>query len=114
MDHVWDVDGPVTVRQVFEGVGRRRKLAYTTVMTVMNRLWRKKLLQRTRSGRAFAYRATHSREEYAAHLVREVLDGAHDRRSVLLGFVRAVDEKDLAELERLVRQAQRERKEGSR
>jgi len=76
MDHLWDVDGPVTVRQVFEGVGRRRKLAYTTVMTVMNRLWRKKLLQRTRSGRAFAYRATHSREEYAAHLVREVLDGA--------------------------------------
>lgn len=113
MDHVWDVEGPVTVRQVFDEVGKRRKLAYTTVMTVMNRLWRKRLLRRTRAGRAFAYEAASSREEYAALLVRGVLDGAHDRRSVLLGFVRAVEEKDLTELERLVRQAQRERRKRS-
>lgn len=113
MDHLWRADAPVTVREVFEHVGRRRGLAYTTVMTVMNRLWRKRLLRRTKAGRAFVYQASSSREEYEARLVRHVLRGARDRRSVLLGFVAAVDEEDLAELERLVRQAQRERRRKS-
>jgi predicted transcriptional regulator len=114
MDHLWRAEAPVTVRDVFERVGKRRRLAYTTVMTVMNRLWRKGLLRRDKAGRAFAYQASTSREEYETRLVRRVLAEARDRRSVLLGFVRAVDEEDLAELERLVRQAQRDRGRRSR
>ncbi|GBC86143.1 Transcriptional regulator BlaI [bacterium HR12] len=109
MDFVWDRGGPVTVREVHGAVGTRRGLAYTTVMTVMDRLWRKRLLQRRRVGRAYLYEPRATREEHAAQLVRKVLAGAKDRRSVLLGFVRSVDEGDLEELERLVREARRAR-----
>lgn len=110
MEFVWDRDGAVTVRDVHGAVGVRRRLAYTTVMTVMDRLWRKGLLARHRAGRAYLYEPRATRDEHTAHLVRKVLAGAKDRRSVLLGFVRGVDEADLAELERLVRAAQRERR----
>jgi predicted transcriptional regulator len=113
MDHLWDASGPRTVREVFDDVGKRRRLAYTTVMTVMDRLRRKGLLRRTKVGRAFAYEATGSRGEYDAGLVRRILAASRDRRSVLLGFVRAVDEEELAELERIVRRAQRDRRSGS-
>ncbi len=109
MDFVWDRGGPVTVREVHGAVGTRRGLAYTTVMTVIDRLWRKRLLQRRRVGRAYLYEPRATREEHAAQLVRKVLAGAKDRRSVLLGFVRSVDEGDLEELERLVREARRAR-----
>ncbi|HWO71091.1 MAG TPA: BlaI/MecI/CopY family transcriptional regulator [Actinomycetota bacterium] len=107
MDFVWDRGGHVTVREVHGAVGSGRGLAYTTVMTVMDRLWRKGLLQRRRIGRAYLYEPRITREEHAAQLVRKVLAGVKDRRSVLLGFVRSVDDVDLAELERLVRDARR-------
>lgn len=109
MDHVWDHEQPVTVRQVFDAVGKRRGLAYTTVMTVMDRLWQKRILKRSKPGRAFVYEARISREEHTASLVQRVLSRARDRNSVLLGFVQAVDGDDLAELERLVHDARRKR-----
>lgn len=109
MDYLWDRGEAATVRQVFDAIGSRRDLAYTTVMTVMDRLWRKKLLSRGQLGRAYVYRARGSREDHTALLVRKVLAGAKDRRSVLLGFVQAVNQDDLLELERLIRTAQRER-----
>ncbi len=92
MDFVWDRGGHVTVREVHGAVGSRRELASTTVITVMDRLWRKGLLRRRRDGRAHLYEARVTREDHAAQLVRKVLAGAKDRHSVLLGFVRSVDE----------------------
>lgn len=109
MDYVWDQPGAITVRQVFEAVGERRGLAYTTIMTVMDRLQKKRLLRRTKLGRAFVYEAVATREEHTAELVKRVLAGAQDRRAVLLGFVEAVEMDELAELQRLVREAKRRR-----
>ncbi len=109
MEYVWDRGGPVTVREVVGAVGASRGLAYTTVMTVMDRLWRKGLLSRRRAGRAYAYEPRGTREDHAAELVRQVLAGARDRRSVLLGFLRVASSDELAELERLVAEARRER-----
>ena len=99
--------GEANVQAVREFLAPQKPLAYTTVMTVMDRLWRKGLLQRRRIGRAYLYEPRITREEHAAQLVRKVLAGVKDRRSVLLGFVRSVDDVDLAELERLVRDARR-------
>ena len=107
MESVWRSDVAVTVRDVHDDVGRRRDLAYTTVMTVMDRLFRKKLLARSRGGRAYVYRAAMSREEHVASLLASTLDNAADRRGVLLGFVDAVRDDELEELERLVRAARR-------
>lgn len=55
MGIVWDADGPVTVRYVYENIQSKRKLAYTTVMTVMGRLVDKQVLDRDKSGRAYLY-----------------------------------------------------------
>ena len=108
MDHAWVQGGPVTVREVVDTVGARHSLAYTTVMTVMERLTHKGFLVRRKVGRAYSYEPRMSRDDYAASLVRSVLAASRDRRSVLLGFVRSVRADDLKELELLVKQAQRE------
>ena len=114
MDHVWTRGDPVTVREMVDSVGVRNNLAYTTVMTVMERLSTKGFLVRRKVGRAYSYRARLSRDDYSTALVRSVLAASRDRRSVLLGFVRSVKEDDLKELERLVKQAQREGRSGRR
>jgi predicted transcriptional regulator len=107
MDAVWDRQGDFTVRDLLDVPGARRR-AYTTVMTVADRLWRKGLLARKRVGRAYVYRARVSREHYVAGLVGQVLAGAQDRRSVLLGFVRGVSESDREELRKLISEVERE------
>ena len=114
MDHAWKQEEPLTVREVVDSVGARHDLAYTTVMTVMERLVNKGFLVRRKVGRAYSYEPWMSRDDYSAGLVRAVLAASRDRRSVLLGFVRSVREDDLKELERLVKQAQRERRSGRR
>ncbi|MFC5217827.1 BlaI/MecI/CopY family transcriptional regulator [Streptomyces coerulescens] len=56
---LWEFDRRLTVRQVLEEVnrGRSEPLAYTTVMTVLNRLSKRNVLRRTAEGRGFAYEA---------------------------------------------------------
>lgn len=111
MDHIWEQGVDVTVREVLEtkaGAG----LAYTTVMTILDRLWRKGFLRRSRVGRAYVYRIKRTEQEYLAGLMDRVLTGAADRRSVLLGFVRGIDQEDLAQLRTMIREVERERKNG--
>lgn len=55
MGIVWEADGPVTVRHVYENIQSKRKLAYTTIMTVMGRLVDKDILARDKTGRAYLY-----------------------------------------------------------
>jgi predicted transcriptional regulator len=65
MEEVWR-RGEATVKHVVEALNRKAKQprAYTTYMTVMQRLDEKGLLNRTRSGRSDIYTPTLSREEY--------------------------------------------------
>lgn len=109
MDFVWDNEAQVSVRDVAKGLGGRR-LAYTTVMTVMDRLWSKGILARKMVGRAYLYEARGTRDDHTAQVVHRVLQNAADRRSVILGFVRAVSDDDLEELRQAIRAVERERK----
>ncbi|MCW1958342.1 MAG: BlaI/MecI/CopY family transcriptional regulator [Mycobacterium sp.] len=109
MDHLWAADEPQTVRQVHEGLLSQRDLAYTTVMTVLQRLARKSLVLQIRDDRAHRYAAMHGRDELVAGLMVDALDQAvnsGDRRAALVHFVERVgaDEADalrraLADLE---------------
>ena len=110
MDYIWDRDGPVTVRDVSEGLTLRPRHAYTTLMTIMERLRKKGLLSRRSMGRANVYAVQRTREEHAAGMVAQVLKGATDRRSVFLGFVRSIDDDDLADLRKVIRDVERERR----
>jgi predicted transcriptional regulator len=101
MEHVWRLGRPVTGREVVNALGRERSLAYTTVLTIMDRLVKKGILTKARVGRAFAYQPLQSREAYTAGLMAEVLDDADDPQGVLLHFVDRISAKDV----RLLRDA---------
>jgi predicted transcriptional regulator len=109
MDHLWDTGAAQTVRQVHQALSTRRELAYTTVMTVLQRLARKNLVVQIRDDRAHQYAPTNGRDELVAGLLVDALDQAADsgdRRAALMHFVErvGVDEADalrraLADLE---------------
>jgi predicted transcriptional regulator len=90
MEVVWAADGPVTGRAVVDELTRDRSLAYTTVLTVMDRLVRKGMLRRQRHGRAHTYQAATTRAAYTADLMASVLDSSQDRPAVLLHFVEQI------------------------
>lgn len=109
MDRLWSSPEPQTVRQVHESLAVTRDLAYTTVMTVLQRLAKKSLVVQHRDDRAHRYSPAHGREELVAGLMVDALDqaaGSGGRRAALVHFVErvGVDEADalraaLAELE---------------
>jgi len=91
MHRVWEHDGPVTVREIFDELSKTRPIAYTTVMSTMDNLHRKDWLARERDGKAYRYTAVASREEYSARLMGEALAAAGDTEAVLSHFVAAMD-----------------------
>lgn len=100
MDLMWCVDEPRTVREVLDHLPTPRRLAYTTVMTVMNNLHRKGLLVRSLDGRAYLYRPARPRAEHTAELMRELLAESGDRSTTLLRFVDDMPDDELTDLRR--------------
>lgn len=95
MDVVWRSDQPsMTVRDVLDELRRERKIAYTTVMTVMDNLHRKGWLQRERDGRAWRYVPSAGRDEYTAGLLSEALSVTPDRAGAFARFVEQITEED--------------------
>jgi predicted transcriptional regulator len=79
------------VRAVQEVVARSRPLAYTTIMTVLDRLVRKGKLNRRKVGRAFVYAPEASRDSMRRAALRELVEGYFDgSEAELLEFLRPV------------------------
>jgi predicted transcriptional regulator len=102
MERVW-ARGEVTVRDLHAELASR--LAYTTIMTTLDRLYKKGLLDRRKVGKAFSYTARLSEKEYQArlthHLFGMVLTEGNNPNVVLSGFVDAVSATDRHMLEQL-------------
>ncbi|WP_328992450.1 BlaI/MecI/CopY family transcriptional regulator [Kribbella sp. NBC_01245] len=96
MEQLWASPDALTVREVHERLTGERDLAYTTVMTVLDRLAKKALTSRERDGKAWRYRAAAPREELVADLMRDALDGAGDRQAALVRFVDQVSDEEAA------------------
>jgi predicted transcriptional regulator len=90
MEVVWAAEGPVTGRAVVDALTQDRPVAYTTVLTVMDRLAGQGMLTRQRRGRAHTYQAAKSRAAYTAELMASVLGSSEDRSAVLLHFVEQI------------------------
>jgi predicted transcriptional regulator len=94
MDVLWRAEQPVKVREVLEQLNTDRKLAYTTVMTVLDNLHRKQWVARELEGKAYLYEPAFSREEAAARALRDVLDSSGDPEAALMHFVATVSDEE--------------------
>ncbi len=100
----------VTVRDVFETLLERRKIAYTTVMTMMRVLERKGYVKANRVDRAYVYRPARAERQVLRSMVREFVDrvfgGSAQPMLVHLVEDRRLSSKQLDEIERLIREAE--------
>ena len=113
MEQAWRCD-EISVRDIyrfFEG-----RIAYTTLMTTLYRLYRKGVLKRRKLGRAFLYSPRFSAEEFERGIAKDLIEGLLDRavnrvEPLLACIVDTVSEQDrecLDVLDRIVRQKKRE------
>lgn len=102
MERIW-ARGEISVRDLHEDLSAR--LAYTTVMTTLDRLFKKGLLQRRKVGKAYFYVPTFTEKEYhervAQHLFGIVLHEGANNQAVLSSFVDVVSQTDKEMLDRL-------------
>jgi BlaI family transcriptional regulator, penicillinase repressor len=97
---LWEADGPLTPREVLDVLDL--DLAYSTVLTILTRLWKKGLTERERRGRVFLYRPRLDEADYVATAMRRELDRARDQAAVLSRFVGTLPKKDLRLLRELL------------
>src|SRR6185436_14491361 len=113
LDETW-LRSEVTVRDIF--LAFEERIAYTTLMTTLDRLFKKRLLERRKDGRAFLYSPALTREEFEHGIREDVIDGllgpgADSVQPILACIVETVSERDrelLDELDRLVKEKKRE------
>jgi len=102
MERIW-ARGEISVRDLHAELASR--LAYTTIMTTLDRLFKKGLLDRRKVGKAFYYKARLNENEYherlTQHLIGMVLQDGRNSNVVLSGFVDAVSGKDEQMLDKL-------------
>ncbi len=109
MKIVWKT-GPATVREVYETLRERRRVAYTTVLTMMNILEAKGYLTKDREERAHVYRPARAEQTVVRSMVREFVDRVFNgsAQPLLLHLVRdrRLSESEVEELVRMVRDAE--------
>jgi BlaI family transcriptional regulator, penicillinase repressor len=109
MKVVWGLER-ATVRNVYETLRARRKIAYTTVMTMMNILETKKYLKKQAQDRAYVYQATRPRSQVIKAMVREFVDrvfnGSAEPLLVHLIKDRRLSQKDLEKIARTIEEAE--------
>ena len=107
MKIVWELES-ATVRDIYEALLRKRKVAYTTVMTMMQILERKKYLKRTKTDRAWLYRPAQPKGKVIAGMVREfvnrVFNGSAEPLLVHLVEEHKLSREDIEEITRMRRQ----------
>ncbi|QCV87522.1 BlaI/MecI/CopY family transcriptional regulator [Acidipropionibacterium jensenii] len=99
MEVLWNADGPMSVRDVHDVLLADGKIAYTTVMTVLDRLAKKNVVSRHQESRAWIYRPARSKAQFMAGELGQVLNEAgSDRCEVLAALVPTLDPSELGAL----------------
>jgi BlaI family penicillinase repressor len=116
MQAIWDLGESASVRDVLEHLYPNGEKAYTTVQTLMNNLVSKKLLNREKIGLVGFYSPVPSRDEATrnemSRLVSGVFGGSIPALASSLMSLEDLDLEDLAEIKRLLRQRERQLKDG--
>ena len=113
MKVVWALE-KATVRDVYETLLAKRKIAYTTVMTMLKVLEDKGYLKRSRVDRAHVYTPRKPKEQIIRLMVRDFVDRVFNgaAESLLVHFVedRQLSEKELAEVAGMLKGIPKEKK----
>ena len=113
MKVVWALDS-ATVRQVYETLLKKRHIAYTTVMTMMNILEQKGFLKKTAEDRAYVYSPAQPQKQGVGSLVRDflnrVFNGSAEPRLLHLVEDQKLTVKDLDEIRHIIRRQTRKQK----
>ncbi|MHC4187338.1 MAG: BlaI/MecI/CopY family transcriptional regulator [Planctomycetota bacterium] len=113
MEIVWEL-GEASVHEVRDRLKREKKLAYTTVLTAMQKLEKAGWLQHKNKGKVYIYFPTRSREEAGARSVRKFIERMFEGDAVLM-FQHLMEEdnlkeEELVELRRMIDRKRKERK----
>lgn len=104
---LWASPAPLVPAEVQAAVSG--DLAYTTVMTILVRLYNKGVIKRAKVGRAFAYRPVVAEADVVADQVRRLLDQGQDRAAVLQGMLDGLDPQDEQVLRSMLAQVEARR-----
>ena len=112
MKVIWKLE-KANVRQVYETLLEQRRIAYTTVMTMMNILEQKGYLTKRQVDRAYVYQPAQPQKQVIRSMVREFLDrvfnGSAEPLVAHLVEDRRLSEKDLEEIRRTIKSARRQK-----
>lgn len=97
---LWRAGTPLTPGEVIDAIDDPP--AYTTIMTILTRLWHKGLVRREERGRAFAYEPLVTEAELAAQRMRATLNGTSDRQDALSHFVGTLSKRDERALRKIL------------
>jgi len=113
MQIVWGLDGPLCVEEVRAELAKDKPTAYTTVMTTLDRLYKKGFLERKRRGKAYYYTARVSRAELGTTVTKQVIDGLLTTfaEPAMSYFVEALGDSDPSRLDSLSALIERKKKE---
>ena len=102
---LWSAKDAMTPANVVEAMDDPP--AYTTVMTILTRLWQKGLVERGSRGRAYAYRPVLDEAEFAAQKMRASLEAASNREAALSHFVGTLSRREERALRRIITELER-------
>ena len=101
LEELW-LAGEMTVKEMHDRIGEERGISPNTVQSAMDRLYRKKFLNRKKQGHAFRYAASTTREELIGGLINELVGRFGQSGDVAVSaFVNATEQWDDEELDRL-------------
>jgi BlaI family penicillinase repressor len=114
LETIWEL-GEANVHQVRERLAQKKQLAYTTVLSVMQKLEKAGWLEHRAEGKSYVYTPTQTRDQAGAGSVRRFLNSifAGDSIAMFQHLIREsdLDADELGELKRLIEQKEKETKE---
>ena len=102
MSVLWDGDDWLTPRMVLDRLDLDPPVVYSTVMTILRRLWKKGVVNRQRAGKAFSYRPVVGQGEQTAARMTELLEATGDPEAALTHFLASLDVRRRRQLRKLL------------
>jgi predicted transcriptional regulator len=104
LEVLWKAEKPLNPGEVRTAIGE--ELAYTTVMTTLTRLWEKRLVDRAKAGRSYAYSACVSEADLVASRMQRELSRSSDRLATMSRFIDGLNAREAQQLRALLEQTE--------